>query len=179
MTCYCCTRTLSLYSYFDSPYSNLTSAKPMGSKFLAVFSPAKLNGIGSGPSPPTMPLANSYSADDVNADTDDDDGGGANAVTGVIMAAMRRVVAESLVMAVEYGMFSGKRGSSSTRQKPRPNFTLQQPQFSPHYLYYHEVRCHHRHHHPCFTSSIGICLCPTFCLSNHCQEAYCIECRLG
>jgi len=80
--------TFSIYTFHSIL---LTSAKPTGSKFLAVFSPAKkLNGIGSGPSPPTIPLANSYSADD---DDDDTDGGGANAVTLLVSMVTMSVVA--------------------------------------------------------------------------------------
>jgi hypothetical protein len=72
----------------------LTSEKPTGSKFLDVFSPPKLKGMGSGPSPPTMPLANSFNAIDVFGA--DDDADGANAVA--VPAMVARMVAVSLAM---------------------------------------------------------------------------------
>ena len=71
----------------------LTSEKPTGSKFFDVFSPPKLKGMGSGPSPPTMPLANSFKAID---DFEKDDAGGANAVA--VPAMVARMVAVSLAM---------------------------------------------------------------------------------
>ena len=53
-----------------------------------------MNGIGSGPSPPTIPLANSYSADDDDDDDDvDTDGGGENAVTLLVSMVTMSVVA--------------------------------------------------------------------------------------
>ena len=51
-----------------------------------------MNGIGSGPSPPTIPLANSYSADDDDDDVDTD-GGGENAVTLLVSMVTMSVVA--------------------------------------------------------------------------------------
>mmetsp|Transcript_15895 Transcript_15895/g.34356 ORF Transcript_15895/g.34356 Transcript_15895/m.34356 type:complete len:210 (+) Transcript_15895:448-1077(+) len=44
-------------------HSGARSEKPAGSKFLAFFSPTKLKGMGSGPSPPTKPLAKALSWD--------------------------------------------------------------------------------------------------------------------
>lgn len=86
-----------------------------------------------------MPLANSYNVDDVDDVDVDTDDGGANAVTGVIMAAMRVVATDaiSLVMVNEFLSFSGRQGvfevgSSSTRQMPRPNTNFTKPPLSSH-----------------------------------------------
>jgi len=73
----------------------LTSEKPTGSKFFDVFSPPKLKGMGSGPSPPTMPLANSFNA---IIDAFDKDEGAAGAKAVAVPAMVARMVAVSLAM---------------------------------------------------------------------------------
>mmetsp|Transcript_5563 Transcript_5563/g.13418 ORF Transcript_5563/g.13418 Transcript_5563/m.13418 type:complete len:153 (-) Transcript_5563:24-482(-) len=53
------TTTILYHQYFSRYRSKHTSAKPAGSQFTDDC--CELNGIGSGPSPPTYPLANSLS----------------------------------------------------------------------------------------------------------------------
>jgi hypothetical protein len=71
--------------------STLTSEKPTGSKFFDVFSP-QLKGMGSGPSLPTIPLANSFN-DEVLVEM----GAGAKAAAELAMTARMEAVNLAMV----------------------------------------------------------------------------------